>query len=171
MLNKTNQKKKWKGSSSINQKKKALILTVSSLLIALAGYSLIRYTGKEVIGWSIIILSIFILILGIGTFFDRKPKIILTPRGITETSTIREEIEWNAIRQVDEFYYRGQYFIRLLVDRNYKPDLLIPTWFYRFDRMYAAQGLKALFIRVSLLEIGSIPLAQMIQRMIKAQNN
>lgn len=151
-------------------KKKALILTVSSLLIALAGYLLIQYTGKEVIGLSIIILSVFTLILGIGTFFDRKPKIILTSRGITETSNIRKEIEWNAIRQVDEFYYRGQYFIRLLVDWNYKPDLLIPTWFYRFDRMYAQQGLKALFIRISLLDIGSIRLSQMIQRMIKAHN-
>ncbi len=152
-------------------KKKALILAVSSLLIALAGYLFMQYTGKEVIGWSIIILSIFILILGIGTFFDRKPKIILTPSGITETSNIREEIEWSAIRQVDEFYYRGQYFIRLLVDRNYKPNLLIPTWFYRFDRMYAQQGLKALFIRVSLLDIGSIRLSQMIQRMVEAHNS
>ncbi|MCC8154221.1 MAG: hypothetical protein LIP01_08430 [Tannerellaceae bacterium] len=151
-------------------KKKAFIITVSSILIALAGYLLLQYTGKEVIGWSIIILSIFILILGIGTFFDRKPKLILTSRGITETSNIREEIEWDAIRQVDEFYYRGQYFIRLLVDRNYKPDLLIPTLFYRFDRMYAQQGVKALFVRVSLLDMGSIRLSQIIQRMIKTDN-
>ncbi|MCD7931920.1 MAG: hypothetical protein LUH15_11520 [Tannerellaceae bacterium] len=69
-------------------KKKALILTVSSFLIALAGYLLIHYTGKEVVGWSIIILSIFILILGIGTFFDRKPKIILTPPAASQKPQI-----------------------------------------------------------------------------------
>ncbi|MCD8081751.1 MAG: hypothetical protein LUF04_15545 [Bacteroides sp.] len=110
------------------------------------------------------------LILGIGTLFDRKPKIILTSRGITVTSNIREEIEWDAIRQVDEFYYRGQYFIRLLVDRNYKPDLLFPTWFYRLDRIYAQQGVKALFIRVSLLDISSIRLSQIIRQIIKSDN-
>ncbi len=149
-------------------KKKALILTVSGILILLAGYLLLHHTGKGVIGWSIILLSVLMVLLGIGNFFDRKPKLILTSRGITETSSIREEIEWDAIRQVDEFYYRGQYYIRLLVDRNYKPDLLIPTWFYRFDRVYAQQGVKALFIRVSLLDINSVHLSQLIQRMIQA---
>ncbi|MCD8262777.1 MAG: hypothetical protein LUD02_00310 [Tannerellaceae bacterium] len=152
-------------------RKKSLVIVGSSMLIALAGYLLLQHTGKEVIGWCLLILSVFTLILGIGTFFDRKPKIILTSRGITETSNIREEIEWDAIRQVDEFYYRGQYFIRILVDRNYKPDLLIPSWFYRFDRIYAQQGVRALFIRVSLLDIGSICLSQMIQRMVNADED
>jgi len=104
--------------------KKAIVIMVSSMLILLAGYLLLQYTGKGVVGWSLIIVSGLILILGIGTWFDRKPQIILTSQGITETSNIREEIEWDAIRQVDEFFYRGQSFIRLLVDRNYKPDLL-----------------------------------------------
>ncbi len=150
--------------------KKALVITVSSLFIACVGYVLLQHTGKEVISWTLLILSVCMLILGIGTLFDRKPKIILTSRGITETSNIREEIEWDAIRQVDEFYYRGQYFVRLLVDRNYKPDLLFPTWFYRLDRIYAQQGIKALFIRVSLLDISSIRLSQIIRRIIKSDN-
>ncbi|MCD8030919.1 MAG: hypothetical protein LUF85_08915 [Bacteroides sp.] len=150
--------------------KKALVITVSSFLIACVGYVLLQHTGKEVISWTLLILSVCMLILGIGTLFDRKPKIILTSRGITETSNIREEIEWDAIRQVDEFYYRSQYFIRLLVDRNYKPDLLFPTWFYRLDQIYAQQGVKALFIRVSLLDISSIRLSQIIRRIIKSDN-
>lgn len=150
--------------------KKAIVIMVSSMLILLAGYLLLQYTGKGVVGWSLIIVSGLILILGIGTWFDRKPQIILTSQGITETSNIREEIEWDAIRQVDEFFYRGQSFIRLLVDRNYKPDLLFPTWFYRFDRIYAKEGVRALFIRVSILDINSVRLSQMIRQMIKANN-
>ncbi|MCC8187294.1 MAG: hypothetical protein LIP08_07240 [Bacteroides sp.] len=150
--------------------KKALVITVSSFLIACVGYVLLQHTDKELISWTLLILSVCMLMLGIGTLFDRKPKIILTSRGITETSNIREEIEWDAIRQVDEFYYRGQYFIRLLVDRNYKPELLFPTWFYRLDRIYAQQGVKALFIRVSLLDISSIRLSQIIRRIIKSDN-
>ncbi len=150
--------------------KKALIIIVGSLLITLAGYLLLQYTGKDVVGWCLIILSVLTLILGIGTWFDRKPQLILTSRGITEKSNIREEIEWDAILQADEFFYRGQYFIRLLVDRGYKPALLFPTWFHRFDRMYATEGVKALFIRVSLLEVGSIRLLQLINKMIKADD-
>ncbi len=150
--------------------KKALIITVSSFVVALAGYWLLQQEGKEVIGWCLTIVWILMLLLGVGTFLDRKPKIILTGRGITETTSIREEIEWDAILQVDEFFYRGQHFIRLLVDRNYKPELLVPTWFYRFDRMYAQQGVKALFIRVSLLDMGPMRLAGIIRRMIKSEN-
>lgn len=151
-------------------KKKAVILTITSFLIILASCVLLETTDKNVIGWSLIIISFLTLIFGIGTFFDRKPKIILTDTGITETSTLREEIEWDAILRVDEFFFRGQYFIRLLVDCNYKPDLIFPTWFYRFDRIYAKEGLKALFIRVSFLEISSIRLSQIIQHMINADD-
>ncbi len=150
--------------------KKAFIIMVSSLLVTFAGYLLVQYTAKEVIGWSLIVLSVLLLVLGIGTFFDRKPKIILTSKGITETSTIREEIEWDAIRQVDEFFYRGQYFICVLIDRNYKPGVLFPTWFYRFDRIYAHEGVKALFISVNLLDVNSNRLLQIIRKMKEADD-
>ncbi len=151
-------------------KKKALIITISSILVAVAAHMFLRYTDKDVIGWCLYISSWLMLILGMGTLFDRKPKIILTSRGITDISTIHEEIEWDAIRQVDEFFFRGQYFIRILVDRNYKPGLIFPTWFYRFDRIYAKEGAKALFIRVSLLDVNSIHLTQMMRKMIEADN-
>ncbi len=138
---------------------------ISSLLITLAGGMFLKYTENVVMGWSFILLSILVLLLGMGTLFDRKPKIILTQRGITETSTLREEIEWDAIRQVDDFWYRGQFFVRLLVDRDYKTDVLHSTWFHRFDRLYAQEGVKALYFRVSLLKINSAQLVQLLRKM------
>lgn len=149
-------------------KKKSFIIIGLSLLITVAGTLFLLYTDKNVIGWSFIILSALCLIFGIGSWFDRKPYIIMTETGITEMFGAREEIEWDAIRKVDEFYYRGQFFIRLLTDRNYKPSLIQPTWFYRFDRLYEAEGFKAIFMRISFLEINSIKLSQFINRMIEA---
>ncbi|MCD7973105.1 MAG: hypothetical protein LUG18_10665 [Candidatus Azobacteroides sp.] len=106
--------------------RKSLFVIFGSLLLVAAGYLFLHNTNKEVIGWSIIILSVLCLIFGIGSLFDRKPQLILTKDGITEMNSVREEIEWNAIHQVDEFFYRGQNFIRFLVNRNYKPESIQP---------------------------------------------
>lgn len=149
-------------------KKKSITIIVISLLIAIGGWLFLQYTSKNVIGWSFIILSLMCIIFGIGSWFDKKPYIIMTETGITEMYGAREEIEWDAIRKVDEFYYRGQFFICLLTDKNYKPSLIRPTWFYRFDRLFEKEGYKAIFIRINFLEINSIKLSQFINRMIKA---
>lgn len=148
-------------------RKKAIVIILISLLLAIGGWLFLQFTDKDVIGWCFIILSILCMIFGIGSWFDRKPYIILTAKGITEMFGIREEIEWDAIRRVDEFYYRGQFFIRLLMDRNYKTALIRPTWFYRFDRLYEKEGFKAFYIRVAFLEINSIKLSQFISKMVK----
>lgn len=151
-------------------KNKALLIILMSVLLATAGWLLLRDADKQVVGWSFFILSGLCLIFGIGTLFDKKPYIILTKKGITELSNVREEIEWDAIRQVDDFYYRGQYFIRLLTDRNYKPSLIEPTWFYRFDRLYEKEGVKALYIRMGFFEVNAIRLARFIYKMAKADD-
>lgn len=149
-------------------KKKSITIIVISLLIAIGGWLFLQYTSKNVIGWSFIILSLMCIIFGIGSWFDKKPYIIMTETGITEMYGAREEIEWDAIRKVDEFYYRGQFFICLLTDKNYKPSLIRPTWFFRFDRLFEKEGYKAIFMRINFLEINSIKLSQFINRMIKA---
>lgn len=138
------------------------------LLLALGGWLILRYTGQGVTGWSLLILSLLCVLFGIGSWFDRRPYIVLTTAGITELTGIREEVEWDAIRRVDEFYHRGQYFIRLLTSRDYKPTLLQPTWFHRFDRLYEREGVKAIIIRTGFLEVNSIKLSRLINRMIKA---
>ena len=131
---------------------KAILFILVSLLLAIAGKLFLHHPDYYVVGWSFIILSVLCLIFGIGTYFDRKPYIILTENGITEMSDIREEIEWDAILRADEFYYRGQYFIRLLIDRDYKPATVRPTWFWRFDKLYEKNGIKAIFIRIGFYE-------------------
>ena len=83
-------------------------------------------------------------------------------------SAIREEIEWDAILRVDEFYYRGLYFIRMLIERDYKPTSVRPTWFHRFDKLYEKDGIKAIFMRIGFYEVNSIKLAGFMQKMIKA---
>lgn len=149
-------------------KKKAGLILLVGLLLALGGWVILRHAGQGVTGWSVIILGLLCVLFGIGSWFDRKPYIILTAAGITELTGIRQEIEWDAIRRVDEFYHRGQYFIRLLTDRTYKPTLLQPTWFHRFDRLYEREGVKAIIIRTGFLEVNSIKLSQFINRMIQA---
>lgn len=149
-------------------KKKAAMTAVFGLLLAVAGWLFLRYADNAIVGWSFIMLAGLCVIFGIGNWFDRKPYIILTAAGITEMSALREEIDWDAIRRADDFFYFGQYFLRLLVDRNYKPDLIRPTWFYRFDRLYEREGVKAIFIRISFLEVSSAQLSHLINRMLKA---
>lgn len=108
------------------------------------------------------------LLYGIGSLFDRRPYIILTVEGITEMFTIREQIEWAAILHADDFFFRGQYFVRLLLDRSYKPQLIQPSWFRRFDRIYEKEHVKAVYIRSMGLEIDSMRLVALIRRMKQA---
>lgn len=147
---------------------KAFLIILVSLLLATAAWLSFRYTDRPVLGWSTAVLSILCLLFGIGTLFDRKPYIVLTPKGITELSNIWEEIEWDAILHVDDFYYRGQHFIRLLVNKNYKPESVRSGWFYRFDRFYEQEGVKAVFIRMGFFEVNSIKLARFIDKMVLA---
>ncbi len=149
-------------------RKKAMIMIALGLLLVVAGWLFFQYTNNHLIGWFITIFAISCVIFGIGSWIDKTPYIILTENGIIETSGIREEVEWNAIRYVDEFYYRGQYFIRLLLDKNYKSNLIQPTWFNRFDKLYAQEGLRAIFIRVAFLEVNSLKLSHFINQMLKA---
>ncbi len=146
-------------------KSKARIIALLSPLFAVAGGWFLRYTDNTTAGWCFIILSGFCLIYGIGIWFDRNPYLILTETGITELSVIREEIEWEAIRQVGDFYFRGQFFVCLLLDRNYKPTLIRPTWFNRLDRIYGTQNLKAVYIRPGILQISSAKLIRMIDKL------
>lgn len=148
--------------------KKAMLITFLSPILAIAGWLFLQYTDNITAGWSFLILAGLCLIYGIGTWYDRKPYLILTENGITELSVIREEIEWEAIRQVNDFYYRGQFFVCLLLNRDYKPDLIRPTWFYRLDRLYELQNVKAIYIRTGILEINSAQLIRMINSLRKA---
>lgn len=149
-------------------KKKALVITFLSPLFAVVGWLFLKYADNAVAGWCFTILAGFCLVYGIGIWFDRKPYLILTETGITELSVVREEIEWNAIRRVGDLYFRGQFFVGLLVDRDYKPGLIVPTWFNRLDRLYASENVKAIFIRPGILEINSARLIRMINSMRKA---
>lgn len=149
-------------------RKKATALTLAGFVMGLAGGLVFIYTTENLLGWCLTIAALFILILGISSFFDRKPQIILTERGITEPYSIREEIEWDAIISVDDLFFRGQNFVRLVVGREYKPALLQPGWFWRLDRMYERGGLKAMYIKVSNLDVNSMQLAGFIARMVKA---
>lgn len=142
--------------------RKAMLFIFLGPVFAIAGWLFLQHTGNTTAGWSFIILSGLCLIYGIGMWADRKPYLILTEKGITEMSVIREEIEWEAIRQVGSFYFRGQFFVCLLLDRNYKPDLITPTWFYRLDRIYAVENLKAVYIRPGILEINASRLLRII---------
>lgn len=149
-------------------RKKAAVVTVAGFVLGIAGALLLHYAADALTGWCFVAAAVLTLVYGVGSSFDRKPYIILTETGIADLSVIREEIEWEAVEYVDDFFFRGQDFVRLLLDRDYKPRMIRPSWFWRFDRIYGLEGVKAVYIRTSGLEIGSMRLAALIRRMIKA---
>ena len=135
-------------------RKKAVCITVAGFLAGIAG-GLILYCVRDVVlGWCFVVTAGFTLLYGIGSLYDRRPYIVLTEDGITEMFTIRGQIEWEAILYADDFYFRGQYWVRLLLESNYKPQLIRPAWFWRFDRLG--------------LEIDSMQLVALIRRMKEA---
>lgn len=146
-------------------RRKATAVTVAGFLLGIGGGLFLHYAGNAVVGWCFVITAVFALIYGIGSLFDRRPYVVLNEEGITELFSIREQIEWDAIRFVDDFYFRGQYFVRMLLDRRYKPAILSPSWFWRFDRIYEKEGVKAVYIRTSGLEVNSMQLASLIDKM------
>ena len=99
-------------------KKTAAIVTVAGFALGIGGALLLQYAGEELVGWLFIITAAFTLIYGFGSLFDRRPQLVLTVEGITELFTIREEIAWEAILHADDLFYRGQYIVRLLLDRS-----------------------------------------------------
>ena len=149
-------------------RKKAVCITVAGFLAGIAG-GLILYCVRDVVlGWCFVATAGFTLLYGIGSLYDRRPYIVLTEDGITEMFTIRGQIEWEAIRYADDFYFRGQYWVRLLLESNYKPQLVRPAWFWRFDRLYETKGVKAVYLRTMGLEIDSMQLVALIRRMKEA---
>lgn len=102
-------------------RKKAVCITVAGFLAGIAG-GLILYCVRDVVlGWCFVATAGFTLLYGIGSLYDRRAYIVLTEDGITEMFTIRGQIEWEAILYADDFYFRGQYWVRLLLESNYKP--------------------------------------------------
>lgn len=148
--------------------KTAAGITVVGFLLGIGGALLLRYAGEALVGWLFIITAGFTLVYGFGTLLDRRPQLILSVECITEPFSVREPVEWNAIRYADDFFFRGQYVVRMLLDRDYKPDLIGPSWFWRFDRLYGQQGLKVVYIRTSGLEISAARLVALIRRMTQA---
>lgn len=145
-------------------RKKAVCITIAGFLAGIAGGSILHYVGDAVLGWCFVATAVLTLLYGIGSLFDRRPYLILTENGLTETFTVRQEIAWEAILRADDFFFRGQYWVRLLLDRSYKPQLGT-TGFRRFDRIYASQGFKPVYIRTMGLETDSMQLVALIRRM------
>lgn len=149
-------------------RRKATVVIVAGFLLGIGGGLFLQYADNAVVGWCFVITALFALIYGFGSYSDRRAYVVITQEGIIELFTIRELVEWDAIRLVDDFYFRGQYFVRLVLDRNYKPAIITPTWFWRFDRIYEREGVKAVYIRTSGLEMNSMQLSSLIDRMRNA---
>lgn len=149
-------------------RKKAVCIVIAGFLAGIAGGLILHYVHDIVLGWCFVLTACFALLYGVGSLFDRRPYIVLTAYDFTELLTIREPIAWEAIRYADDFYFRGQYWVRLLLDRNYKPQALRNAWFRRFDRLYESQGVRAVYIRTMGLEVDSMQLTALIRKMKEA---
>ncbi len=152
-------------------KLKAAILLIFCLFFFMIGILVLQNSDKAVAGWSCIIIALLASIVGFYNLFDRRPQIIMNDDGITERTFKGEVIEWDAILNVDELFYRGQYYVRLMVDKDYKPTLVRSHWLFRIDRYYARAGVKALYIKVSMLTVSSGDLTNFIHAMAGADNS
>lgn len=149
-------------------RKKAFVFIVAGIAAGIAAGPVMRCARDTAAGWCLILTAVFTLLYGIGTLCDRSPYLILTERGILETHTLGEEIEWEAVLRADDFYFRGQDWVRLLLDRNDKPQFMRPSMFRRFDRLYDSKRLKAVYIGMLGLEFDSARLTALIREMIAA---
>jgi len=148
-------------------RKKAWIIILAGFLLSGISMLWFVYANDDFLGWVLLISAALVLVLGIGNFSDKKPQIVVTETGITEPYAIKEEIEWDAILQVDEFFFRGQGIVRLLLPLHYQRALPSHSWFWRLNRIYEKQGFKAMYIRTNGLEINSVQLTALIDNIIK----
>lgn len=149
-------------------RKKATATSVAGLLAGIAGGLVLYYVGDRLLGWCLVVTAVLTLIYGVGSLLDRKPYIILSESGLTDTTAVREEIGWDAVLHADDFFFRGGYFVRLLLRRDYKPQVILPSRFLRFDRIYESKGMKAVYLRTGGLETDSMQLVALIRRMVAA---
>lgn len=148
-------------------KRKARTIIGVCIVVLIAGVIILINTDKTVAGWSILLLSVFGLIFGISTFFERKPVIVMDESGISERSFGNDSIEWGAMKSADPFHFRGQYYIRIITDKNYKPSLP-GNRFYRLDRLNDQAGIKTLYLKISMVDANPRKLLLFIREMMKA---
>lgn len=149
-------------------KRKAATMLLISVVVLIIGVLLVLNTDKQVAGWSIIILSGLGLLLGLSTLLDRMPLISVDETGIADRTQKNETIEWNAIHDANPFHFRGQYYLRIIVDKDYKPSL-IGNRFYRLDRFNDKAGIKALYLKMSLLDADPANLVMFIRAMAHSE--
>lgn len=147
-------------------RKKAGYLFLFAVVFVFFGVFLLEDNQRVVIGWSCIILGGFGMLYTLYAWFNRKPQIILSDIGISARTFRNEVIEWDAITASDEFFFRGQYYIRILVDKDYKPQIPRSGWFYRIDRIYAKNGVKAVYLNTNMLDVSSAQLNRFIHKMV-----
>ncbi len=132
-------------------KRQAITIIIISLAILVTGILLLTATDKTVAGWSIIILAALGLLFSISSVSDKKPQIKVNETGISDRTFPNELIEWGAIRNATSIDFRGQRYIRLVVDKDYKPSLP-GNRFYRLDYLNNKAGIKAVYIKMSMID-------------------
>lgn len=151
-------------------RKKAATTVVAGTLAGIAGVLVLRYAGDWALGWGFVVTALVAVIYGIDAYFDRRPYLVLDECGITDRFGAGERIEWEAVRHVAGFSLWGQDVVRLLVRRDYKPQIRT-AWYGRFDRVYERRHLRAIYLRTCGLELDSLQLAALIRTMRAADRS
>lgn len=151
-------------------KKKAAYIILLSVVSIIIGILILANNNKPVAGWSIEILGFLFLLYGLYSLFDARPQLIINSDGISSRSHRYELIEWKAVLASGEFWFRGQYYIRLVVPADYKPSLIPALWFYRVDKIYTRTSQKPVYLKVSMLELSSQEIIKIIRSRTKTND-
>lgn len=149
-------------------RKKAVCITVAGFLAGIAGglsctMSAMRFLAG--VSWRRRVLPFYTVSARCTT---ADPISYLPKTALPRCSRSAGRSNGRPIRYADDFYFRGQYWVRLLLESNYKPQLIRPAWFWRFDRLYESKGVKAVYLRTMGLEMDSMQLVALIRRMKEA---
>lgn len=148
-------------------KRKAMMLLLVCLVGMAIGLWVLLNSDKAVAGWSIIILSGMGLIFALGTWLDRKPRILINEKGIGDLSMAGEVIEWEVMHDASFFDFRGQTYLRIVTSKDYKPSLP-GNRFYRIDGLNDRVGIKTFYIKMNMIEADRSKLILFVRAMMKA---
>lgn len=144
------------------------LIGLSSLFVIPSIYFIITPDGPKVISW----ISIFFFglgyIVGLLSLFDRRPQIIITPKGIWDRRLKIETIEWDNIYDAYLFDIEKQYFICLVVSKEVSEKIKSPKWVNALNEVMGAQEIN---LNTSDLKVNKEKLLTLIKQLYNEQHD
>jgi hypothetical protein len=134
-----------------SRKKATKLLLVSSIFVALGISFLTRPDSSKFGAWSCILFFGIGLVGALVQILDRRPKIIITERGIFDRITHNDFIEWDIIRDGYLINAHRERMLCLVVDESFVPS----GWKGKVRRKMPGLA-KAIALRDLCINVGNV---------------